>query len=70
MENDLKNYIQEKKLLFTDEIFLQEKGKSILELLKKVLNWMKIIFLLIEKIGIFWKNVLELPMKLKERETI
>ena len=33
MEKDLKNYIQEKKLLFNDEIFLHKKGKAIMELL-------------------------------------
>ena len=36
MENDLKKYIQEKKLLFNDEKFLQGKGEAIKELIGSI----------------------------------
>ena len=38
MDNDLKNYIQEKKLLFNDDKFLQEKGKAIKELINSIIT--------------------------------
>jgi len=38
MENDLDNYIKEKKSLFNDEKFLQEKGKAIKELIDSIIT--------------------------------
>ena len=38
MENDLTNYIQEKKLLFNDEKFLKEKGNEIKELIALIIT--------------------------------
>ena len=38
MENDLQNYINEKKLLFNEEKFLQEKGKAIKELIDSIIT--------------------------------